>query len=235
MTYTMIAENISKLYKRISRAAMKVERDPFEVNLIAVTKTVGIDHIREAADAGLRLFGENRVQEAQDKIPAFAPIALQEGFSNIQWHFIGHLQGNKARQAVRLFDMIHSVDSISIAKELDKEASKLGKVQPILIQVKLSEEETKHGIREDDLWGLIDFIDQSANLSLQGLMTLPPYFEDPEGSRPYFRRLANIRKTIQEKGIALPHLSMGMSHDCEVAIEEGATFVRVGTAIFGER
>ena len=231
----MITENISRLYKRISRAAMKVERDPFEVNLIAVTKTVGIDRIREAADAGLRLFGENRVQEAQDKIPAFAPIALQEGFSNIQWHFIGHLQGNKARHAVRLFDMIHSVDSISIAKELDKEASKLGKVQPILIQVKLSQEETKHGIREDDLWGLVNFIAQSANLSLQGLMTLPPYFEDPEGSRPYFRRLADIRKTIQEKGIALPHLSMGMSHDCEVAIEEGATFIRVGTAIFGER
>ncbi len=231
----MISENISKLYKRISRAAIKAKRDPFEVNLIAVTKTVEIERIREAADAGLRLFGENRVQEAQDKIPAFASIALKEGFSKIEWHFIGHLQSNKARQAVRLFDMIHSVDSVELATQLNKEASKIGKVQPILIQVKLSEGETKHGVKEDELWVLIDHITQLRNLSLQGLMTLPPYFEAPEDTRPYFRRLVALRKTVQDRGIALPHLSMGMSHDCEVAIEEGATYIRVGTAIFGER
>ncbi len=231
----MITENISQIYKKISRASMKSERDPFEVNLIGVTKTVPVELITEAADAGIRLFGESRVQEAEEKIASFAPIALKEGFSGVQWHFIGHLQRNKARQAVRLFDMIHSLDSLELAWELNKEASKIGKIQQALIQLKLSEEETKHGLPESCLFDLLKAVSSMDNLSVLGLMTIPPLFEKPESSRPYFQKLASLRERAQREGFNLPYLSMGMSSDYEIAIEEGATFIRVGTAIFGQR
>lgn len=213
---------------------MRAGRSPEEVKLVAVTKTVEIERIIEAIDAGLRVFGENRVQEAQKKIQDLR-FKIQ---NKLQWHLIGHLQRNKAKYAVQLFDLIHSVDSIGLAEELNRQAEKIGKIQSILVQVKLSEEDTKHGIEEEDLVSLIERIRDLKNLRLEGLMTMPPYFEDIEMVRPYFRRLRELRDTINSSHItnnALRELSMGMSHDFEVAIEEGATLVRIGTAIFGER
>lgn len=214
---------------------MRAGRNPEEVKLVAVTKTVDVEKIMEALNAGLRIFGENRVQEAQKKIQDMR-ARIQD--SKIEWHLIGHLQRNKAKYAVQLFDLIHSVDSIGLAEELNRQAEKMGKIQSILVQVKLSEEETKHGIEEEDLLSLIERIRDLKNLRLEGLMTMPPYFEDLEMVRPYFRKLREIRDTINSSHIthhALRELSMGMSHDFEVAIEEGATLVRIGTAIFGER
>lgn len=230
-----LIENISSIYKRISHAAMRSGRNPEEVTLVAVTKTVDTKRIIEAVNAGLRVFGENRVQEAQRKIHELRSLIPE---SKIEWHLIGHLQKNKARYAVQLFDLIHSVDSISLAEELDKQAKKINKIQRILIQVKLSEEETKHGVPEEDLIPLVEGIRDLKNLKLEGLMTLPPYFEDVEMVRPYFRRLEDIRDRLNSM-LILPSpirdLSMGMSHDFEIAIEEGSTMVRIGTAIFGER
>ena len=160
---------------------------------------------------------------------------LKERSEKIYWHLIGHLQKNKVKTAVSLFDMIHSVDSLELAEEIDSHAAKTGKQQRILIQVKLSEEETKHGVAEKDLFELVRKAAALAHVKLEGLMTLPPFFDDPERARPYFRKLSDLRKEAEGKGFRLPELSMGMSHDFEVAIEEGATMVRVGTAIFGER
>lgn len=214
---------------------MKVDRDPFSVNLIAVTKTVPIERIAESADAGIRLFGENRIQEAEPKVRAFREIATKEGYYNVEWHFIGHLQSNKVRKAVGLFDVIHSVDSVELAETINREAERIGKIQKVFIQVKLSHEQTKHGVAEEGFFELLKAVSTMENLNLVGLMTLPPYFEDPELSRPYFRRLAQLRDEAQARGYTIPHLSMGMSHDCEVAIEEGATYIRVGTALFGQR
>ncbi|MFN3481051.1 MAG: YggS family pyridoxal phosphate-dependent enzyme [Thermodesulfovibrionales bacterium] len=229
-----VFERIKTVYRRICHAAMRAGRSPEEVKLVAVTKTVEIERIIEAIDAGLRVFGENRVQEAQKKIQDLR-FKIQ---NKLQWHLIGHLQRNKAKYAVQLFDLIHSVDSIGLAEELNRQAEKIGKIQSILVQVKLSEEDTKHGIEEEDLVSLIERIRDLKNLRLEGLMTMPPYFEDIEMVRPYFRRLRELRDTINSSHItnnALRELSMGMSHDFEVAIEEGATLVRIGTAIFGER
>lgn len=228
----MLIENASNILKRISHAAMRAGRSPDEVKLVAVTKAVGIETIKEAIDAGLRIFGENRVQEARDKI---SNLKSQISNSRIEWHLIGYLQKNKAKYAVQLFDLIHSVDSIGLAEELNKQAEKIHKIQRILIQVKLSEEETKHGIAEEDLTPLLERIKRLNNLKLEGLMTMPPFFEDPERARPYFRRLREIRDNLENKGFKLPDLSMGMSGDFEVAIEEGATMVRIGTLLFGER
>jgi pyridoxal phosphate enzyme (YggS family) len=214
---------------------MRAGRSPDEVKLIAVTKTIGIETIKEAIDAGLRIFGENRVQEAQKKI---SNLKSQISKSKIEWHLIGHLQSNKAKYAVKLFDLIHSVDSIELAEELNKQAEKIGKIQRVLVQVKLSEEETKHGISEENLMPLLERINKLKNLKPEGLMTMPPYFENPEDARPYFKRLREIRDNINSLRIthyALRELSMGMSNDFEVAIEEGATMVRIGTAIFGQR
>lgn len=230
-----LIENISTVYKRISHTAMRAGRNPEEVKLVAVTKTVNVEKIMEAIDAGLRVFGENRVQEAQKKIQDMR--AMIQG-SKIEWHLIGHLQRNKAKYAVQLFDLIHSVDSTALAEELNRQAEKIGKIQRILIQVKLSEEETKHGIEEKDLVSLIERTRDLKNLRLEGLMTIPPYLEDLEMVRPYFRRLREIKDRLNALRIthyALRELSMGMSHDFEVAIEEGATMVRIGTTIFGER
>lgn len=239
----MLIENASNILKRISHAAMRAGRSPDEIKLIAVTKTVGIETIKEAIDAGLRIFGENRVQEAQKKIsdlrsqiPPSAPPLIKGGaIGGVKWHLIGHLQKNKAKYAVQLFDLIHTVDSIELAEELDKQAVKAGKIQRILVQVKLSEEETKHGISEEGLILLLETINKLKNLKLEGLMTMPPFFDNPERTRPYFRRLREIRDNAEKKGFKLPELSMGMSGDFEVAIEEGATMVRIGAAIFGER
>jgi len=212
---------------------MSADRPPDSVVLVAVTKTVPIDKIQEAIDAGLRIFGENRVQEARDKIMWFQ--ANPHGNIGVQWHMIGHLQTNKAKQAVQLFELIHSVDSPDLAEELNAQAAKIGKVQRVLVEVKLSAEEAKQGVSERGLIPLLTFIRDCENLKLEGLMTMPPYNPDAEAARPYFRRLCALRDEMRRAGFNLPELSMGMSHDFTVAIQEGATMVRVGTALFGER
>ncbi len=227
----MLLGKASDIFKRMSHAAMRAGRRPEEVRLVAVTKTVGIEAIKQALDIGLRIFGENKVQEAKAKIEALSKQAP----SGTEWHLIGHLQGNKAKYSVRLFDLIHSLDSEGLAGDLDNEARKMGKVQRVLIQVKLSEEVTKSGVAEKELPQLAEVVADFKNLKLEGMMTIPPFFDNPEHARPYFRRLRELRDKLGEKGFNLPELSMGMSDDFEVAIEEGATLVRIGTAIFGER
>jgi len=227
-----LCENIKNIFRKISHAAMRVERDPAEVKLIAVTKTVDTEIIREAVEWGLRVFGESRVQEAKEKI---SNLKLQIPNSRIEWHFIGHLQKNKANIAVQLFDLVHSLDSIGLAHELNKHAQNEGKTQRVLVQVKLSDEETKHGVSKEGLMELIEAVTKMKNLKLEGLMTMPAYFDEPEMARPYFRELKELRSKIKQSGYDLPELSMGMTHDYEIAIEEGATMVRIGTGIFGER
>ncbi|MEJ5226984.1 YggS family pyridoxal phosphate-dependent enzyme [Thermodesulfovibrio sp.] len=224
----MLSEIISSIFKKISYAALRVDRNPEEIRLIAVTKSQPVDKIIEAADLGLRIFGESRVQEAKEKIEKITEF-------KIEWHMIGHLQTNKAKEAVRLFSLIHSVDSEKLAIALDREASKFGKLQRILIQVKLSDEETKFGVKETEVEKLIQSCIKLKNLKVEGLMTIPPYFENPEDTRFYFRKLRQIRDGLIDKYDFLKELSMGMSHDFEVAIEEGATMVRIGSALFGQR
>jgi hypothetical protein len=225
-----IADKLARIQERINRAALRCGRQPEDIRLVAVSKTVPLERIREAVSAGPTILGENYIQEAREKI---ALIGIEA-----EWHFIGHLQSNKAKFAAELFSLIHSVDRVSLAQELNKEAGKRNKILPVLIQVNISGEETKTGI---DPSGTRQLVQQAAllpNLSVQGLMTMPPWFGDPEEARPYFRALRKLRDELAgEKipNVSLKELSMGMSGDFEVAIEEGATLVRVGTAIFGER
>ncbi len=243
MNRTLLLENVSAVYKRISHAAMRVGRNPEEITLIAVTKNVDAVHIKEAIDAGLRIFGENRVQEAKKKIsnlksqitPPTPPLAEGGINGGVQWHLIGHLQKNKAKYAVQFFDLIHSVDSVELAREISKHSERIGKVQRVLVEVKLSPEETKHGVDRRNLMPMLAEVASTKYLFLRGLMTIPTFSENPEDARRYFRELKELRDAAQECGIPLPELSMGMSGDFEVAIEEGATMVRIGTAIFGER
>ena len=236
MTGTQIFENIRIICGRISHAAIRAGRKPEDIKLIAVTKTISIQQIKEAIDAGLRIFGESKVQEAREKIQnssRFIRDKIQD--SNIEWHLIGHLQKNKAKTAVELFEMIHSVDSFELAEIIDKHAENAGKTQRILLQVKLSDETGKYGILKDNLSELIREISKMKNLRIEGLMTISPFFENPESARPYFSELRTLRDKAETMGFNLPELSMGMTNDFEVAIEEGATMVRIGTAIFGER
>ncbi|KPJ97524.1 MAG: hypothetical protein AMK71_13205 [Nitrospira bacterium SG8_35_4] len=227
-----IADALIKVQENIIKAARKSGRDPDEIRLVAVSKTVGPDRITEAALAGARIFGENRVQEAREKISNFRS---QISNSLIEWHLIGSLQKNKAKTAVRLFDLIHSLDSSDLARILNKFAEQSGKKQRVLVQVKLAAEESKHGAYEKDLFALLEKVHAMSHLQVEGLMAIPPYFENPERSRPYFRRLKEIRDRAAIQGFHVPELSMGMSNDYEIAVEEGATLVRVGSAIFGER
>lgn len=229
---TQLRNNIETVHRRVSHAAMKAGRDPGEVKLVAVTKTVRVEQIREAVGAGLRVFGENRVQEAQKKILSEELRGMNE---KIDWHLIGPLQKNKVKHAVQLFDLIHSVDSIELALEINKHSERTGKAQRVLVEVKLSPEDTKHGVDRRNLMPVLSAVSSMKCLILLGLMTIPPFSEDPEDARRYFRELRELRDAAQDSGIPLPELSMGMSNDFEVAIEEGATLVRVGTAIFGER
>jgi pyridoxal phosphate enzyme (YggS family) len=227
----MIKDNIAQIRRRIEQAAARCGRDPARVRLLTVSKTVSAERVKEAIDAGIRLLGENYIQEAREKIDTLRG-------SPAVWHFIGHLQTNKARFAVGLFDLIHSVDSIKLARELDKQARRQGKVQPILIQVNIAEEKSKSGITEQAAPLLIREVSRCGNLSVRGLMTMPPFFNAPEKVRPYFkalRQLAGRIAAMNIDGVTMAELSMGMTGDFEVAIEEGATIVRVGTAIFGER
>lgn len=223
ITALPIIEEVCNVYRRMSHAAMRAGREPEGATLVAVSKGFGSDAVKEAYDAGLRAFGESRVQEAADKIAALRGL-------NIQWHLIGHLQKNKAKRAVELFDLIHSVDSVELMELLNKYAAASDKVQRALIEVSIAGEETKHGVGEEDIVGLLNAARNMKNLKIEGLMTIPPYFEDPEGSRPYYKRL----KALADK-YSLGEASMGMTNDFEVAMEEGATIVRVGTAIFGPR
>ncbi len=202
---------------------MRAGRDPREVRLVAVTKTVGTGLIREAVDAGLRVFGESRVQEAAAKVEELAGMGLE-------WHMIGRLQKNKAKAAVGLFDLIHSVDSAELMGAINGHAEKGGKLQRVMLQVNVSGEGSKFGVEEAGLEGLVRAAGDMANVKVEGLMSIPPFFDDPERARPYFRRLRELNDIY-----GFPELSMGMTGDFEVAIEEGATMVRVGTAIFGER
>lgn len=227
-----IAEALKTVQTQIINAAIRSGRNPDAVKLVAVSKTVDAQKVIEAIQAGAVIFGENRIQEARKKIQD-SRFKIQD--SNIEWHLIGNLQKNKVKPAVELFDLIHSVDSSALAEEIDKHAQAAGKRQRVLVQVKLSDEAAKHGIAESNLIDLLEKIVHMDYLKLEGLMTMPPYFEDPEKARPYFRRLRQLANKAVERGFAINELSMGMSNDFEVAIEEGATLVRVGTAIFGER
>lgn len=208
--------------KRIAAAARKAARSPSEITLVAVTKTVGAPAIREAFAAGLRHFGESRIQEAREKLPELA--ALQPAPT---WHFVGHLQTNKARSAAEMFDVIHSVDSLRIAEVISQHCAS---DKHILVQVNVAGEPSKYGFALQDTIAALEHIARLPHLRIKGLMTIAPYADDPEEVRPVFRRLRLMRDSL-----GLEHLSMGMSHDFEVAVEEGATLVRVGTAIFGAR
>ncbi|GAB6907621.1 conserved hypothetical protein [Desulfosarcina cetonica] len=224
-------EILEKLQRRIAEAARACGRDPRSSQLVAVTKTVAAKRVAEAIDAGVTIVGENYIQEARDKFNTLYD-------RKVSWHFIGHLQSNKAKYAVRMFDLIHSVDSLKLAEALNKEAQKLAKVQQVLIQVNISQEETKSGTTEDEAVDLVTAVSRLDHLQVMGLMTMPPFFDQPERARPFFRRLAGLRDRIARQaipGIRMQELSMGMTGDFEVAIAEGATLVRIGTALFGAR
>ena len=234
LAFMTISESIAAVREQISQAARRSGRGADEVALMAVTKTHSPERIREAYNAGLRVFGENRVQEFAGKARALIDLA------GAQWHMIGHLQTNKTSKAAELFGAVDSVDSLKLAEKLDAAARALGKKLSVLIEVNVGGEEAKSGIRPDspDLEELLLAAQRLQALEFRGLMTVPPYTEDPEGARSYFRRLRELRDAIAGGKIAavsVDTLSMGMSHDFPVAIEEGSTCVRVGTAIFGER
>jgi PLP dependent protein len=225
-----VVENFKAVQNRIAAAARRAGRDPSAIRLVTVTKTVDPDRIREAAAAGALVLGENRVQEAKEKIETLGGIA--------SWHLIGHLQTNKAKYAVKLFDLIHSVDNLELAKEIDKQAAKNRKVQDVLIEVSIAGEAAKAGVSIGDAVRLVREAAGLKNIRVLGLMTMPPLSNDPEDSRPYFRKLRDLAGAVRKEGItgiSMNELSMGMSGDFEVAIEEGATLVRVGSAIFGSR
>jgi len=229
-----IAENIARVRERISRAAARVKRNPDSITLMAVSKTVDSERIHQAYAAGLRVFGENRVQEFTEK------AASLEDLAGVEWHLIGHLQSNKAKKAAEIFTAIDSVDSLRLAEKLNQSAALMGKTMPVLIEIKVGEEESKSGIppSSPELEELLSAAPKLSNLEIRGLMTVPPFSEDPEGSRMYFRFLRDQRDSIAARKlprVEMDVLSMGMSHDFEIAIEEGSNCVRVGTAIFGER
>jgi pyridoxal phosphate enzyme (YggS family) len=226
-----LKNSLAQVRKRIQSAAAVCGRNEKEIQLVAVSKTKPKEMVLEAFEAGVTVFGENYVQEAREKFNALYTYP-------ISWHFIGHLQTNKAKYVVKIFDLIHSVDSIKLAKELDKQARKNNKVQKVLVQVNIAEEDSKSGIRVQDTFSLIQEMSCLENISVRGLMTMPPYFYAPERVRPFFRALRQLRDDIREEniaGVSMNELSMGMTGDFEIAIQEGATLVRIGTAIFGER
>ena len=227
-----IAHNIEEIREKMAKAAARCGRPIDEILLLAVSKTFPAELIARAADAGIRMFGENRVQEAENKIAQVA------GLPGIQWHLIGHLQTNKARRAAELFDVVHSIDSVKLASRLDQTSLGAGKILSVLIQVDLGGEETKFGTDPAQIREIVSAMPGFRNLRLDGLMIIPPLFENPDQVRPYFARLREIRDELEAEQpgcLGMKHLSMGMSHDFEQAIEEGATILRIGTAIFGKR
>jgi pyridoxal phosphate enzyme (YggS family) len=225
----LVAAKLSAIRGRIASAAARAGRDPETVVLVGVGKTMPAEVLNEAIDAGLGDLGENKVQEARDKAPSVKP--------GVRWHLVGHLQGNKANQAARLFDVVHSIDSIDLLVRLDRGAAAAGRRMIGLVQVDLAGEATKSGAAPEALDGILEAASGCSAVQVSGLMILPPYDADPERSRPWFRRLRALRDEAgaRHPRLALRELSMGMTEDFEVAVEEGATFVRVGRALFGAR
>jgi PLP dependent protein len=228
----VIAGRVAAVRERIARAAARAGRPSGDVTLVAVTKTFPAPAVREAFGAGVMDFGENKVQEAEGKIDALEDLRSR----GLRWHLLGHLQSNKAKKAGALFDLVHSVHGVDLGRRLNEVGAVSGKVVRALVQVDLAGEETKFGLPEPELFSTLETLQSLSSLRIEGLMILPPYDEDPEKSRNYFRRLRELRdKAIAAGLLRGSDLSMGMSHDFEAAVEEGATLVRVGTAIFGER
>lgn len=222
---------VKAIHMEMAEAARSVGRSPDEILLVGVSKRHSAEQVVEAVNAGVTILGENYIQEAVEKIEILYGLEAS-------WHFIGHLQTNKARFAVQHFDLIHTVDSVKLAREIDKQARKINKIQKVLVQINISQESSKSGTAADDALTLVRETAQFKNISVRGLMGMPPFFDDPEEARPFFKELARIRsdiRTAKISNIFMEHLSMGMSGDFKAAIEEGATMVRIGTAIFGER
>jgi pyridoxal phosphate enzyme (YggS family) len=230
--YQTLRERFESVRQKVVQAAQRSNRSADEITVIAISKSHPTEKLRAAIDAGIQDLGENRIQEAEPKIHEI-------GRTTARWHLVGHLQANKARKAVQLFDYIHSLDSVDLARRLDRLCAEQDRFElPVLIQIDLGGEETKTGIEPTRLPELLEMISRCSRLRLAGLMTMPPYFEDPDCARPFFKALRDVRDQLQRQGSfgdRRGELSMGMSNDFEVAVEEGATMVRVGTAIFGAR
>jgi pyridoxal phosphate enzyme (YggS family) len=227
-----IARNVETVLENIRRAAQRVGRPADSIRLIAVTKSVSVDRIRLAIDAGVRLLGENRLQEAVPKLTALGPRV------DLAWHFIGRLQRRKVKAVVGRFQMIHSLDSVELAAEIDRRAGEAGLCQPVLLEVNIGGEASKAGFLPSAVPDALAALDGMPNLAVRGLMAIPPPASEPEAARPYFRRVSELARSVAHPGfrrVRMEHLSMGMSQDYEIAVEEGATMVRVGTAIFGAR
>ncbi len=227
----MIRENINRVQERIAAACERAGRQPLSVTLVAVSKTFPAEKVREAYECGLRRFGENRVQEAEGKVAELRDLG-------IEWHLVGHLQSNKAGKAAEIFQYVESLDALKTAEKLNQGRESSAEPLLVLLQVDLGREETKFGIPREDVLDLARKVSELPRLRIRGLMTMPPYSEDPEQARPYFRSLRELAESISRQkllNVSMEVLSMGMSHDFEVAIEEGSTMVRVGTAIFGSR
>jgi len=223
-----IAENLERVQSQIADAVQKSGRSSADVELVAISKTHDADRVREAIDASQQLFGESKVQEARAKIPLLP--------SNLRWHFVGHLQKNKIRHALPLFEMFHGIDSLVLAQDMNRIADEDGVHPRILLEVNVSGEGSKFGFKPDTLRAEMESLLALPRLSIEGVMTIPPFSEKPEESRKYFVQLRELRDKLDEEfKMKLPHLSMGMTNDFPIAVEEGATLVRVGTAIFGER
>jgi len=223
-----IRENLERIKEKIRVKSELVGRDPQEITLVAVTKTVEADRIEEAIAAGVNIIGESRIQEAKEK--------YRKVESRIIWHLVGHLQRNKAKDAVKIFDLIHSVDSAELAKEIDKQAKKIGKIQKILVEANVSGEESKYGLNPEGVITFLQEVNGLPNIKVEGLMTMAPFYENPENCRPCFRKLKELVEEVKAKNIKnveMTYLSIGMSNDFEVAIEEGSNMVRIGRAIFG--
>ena len=226
---------LESINRRIAAACERAGRRSSEITLVAVSKTVPVARIREAIEAGVSTLGESRVQEAAAKIPELRRLSAER---KVQWHLIGHLQSNKARRAVELFDAVHSVDDLKLAERLDRIAGESGKRLPIFIEVNIGGEESKSGVAPGEVLSLCEQIGKLQSLELKGLMAVPPFSDNPEDARPFFRQLRRLRDEARRTGVVgarFNDLSMGMSDDFEVAIEEGATFVRIGSALFGAR
>lgn len=231
MSCSEIKERLDSVKERIRQAAQRTNRNPEEIKLLAVSKLVKVERIQEAVNAGVTILGENYVQEARGKIDRIN--------GEVKWHFIGHLQRNKVKYALEMFDMIQSLDSLALAEEIQRQAEKKNRIASTLVQVILGGEETKSGIRPEGVAGFLKDLAPLNRIEVKGFMLIPPFFADPEKSRPFFQRLRRLRDEMRALTLpsrnSLDELSMGMSNDFEVAIEEGATIVRVGTAIFGPR
>ena len=230
-----IAANVRDVFQRMKLAAGRVGRDPESLRLVAATKSVDVHCILEAISAGATIIGENRVQEARGKFKEIYGEQSESIRKGVQWHLIGHLQTNKIKYIFDIFSLIHSVDSLQLGEDIQRRAERLGLKIDVLIEVNLSGEKTKFGIFPEKAFNLVKDISRLKNINLKGLMTIPPVSVSPEDSRRYFKMLRMMKDDINREGIEMKELSMGMSSDFEVAIEEGATLVRIGTAIFGER